>query len=206
MAQELQWQQKGNEVLIDITSESGEEITFVLNKNIINLLAGNTPKFYIFSIKIGTETEKEFFADFNGLRSVSVKTNSLKITLGTKKKSGIPAKYRGLQPVGRYSIARGESFYERYLSDDGWVRQKPYFDLYNDRQVGGGSTQKPEIKENKNTSGNLSTKKQGGIVQNQPAYKTCPTCKNEISAKFETCPYCGAVHWLPKLADVDVVV
>jgi len=207
MTQELNWKQNNNEVFIELYSEAGEQIRFMLENAVINHLAGNTPKFYIFYIQIENEEEKEYFVDFNTLKSVSSRQNSLKVTLTTSKNKSKNIKYKGLKTKGMYSIARGESFYERFLTDSGWKRQKSYFDLYNENEISESFSNKTANKNDK-TSPNANLKATTDIPaqkQQESEYANCPNCNVVINSKFDICPYCSAENF--KVNDsVDVMV
>ncbi len=207
MPQELNWKQKRNEVIIEVSSETGEQIVFIIGPTIINYLAGNTPKFYIFFVKLKNENEKEYFVDLNGLKPVASANNSLRVTLSTNKKNKTPSKYRGMKTSGMYCIARGESFYERYLTDGGWKRQKSYFDLFNDNQANQATTKinKTEHKTN-NPSNNLTAKTDIAATKvTKLEFEKCKNCSEEIPTKFDICPYCNTENY--KQSDsVDIMI
>ncbi len=207
MTQELNWKQKNNEVIIELISEADEQIRFLLEESVINYLAGNTPKFYIFYIKLKNEAEKEYFVDLNTLKSVVSRRNSLKVTLTTSKKSKTAIRYKGLKPIGMYCIARGESFYDRFLTDSGWNRQKSYFDLFNDNELSKKTENKTVENENKiPVKNNLTTKTDIPVKKQEVSeFVNCPNCKEEIHTKFDICPYCSAENY--KTNDsVDIMI
>lgn len=207
MTQELNWKQNNNEVIIELTSETGEQIRFMLEDTGINHLAGNTPKFYIFYIKLKNEEEKEYFVDFNTLKSVVSLQNNLKITLTTSKNKKANKKYKGLKAKGMYSIARGESFYERFLSISGWNRQKSYFDLFDENEISKTSANKIiNETDNKKAINNLkATTDIPAQKQKKSEYTNCSNCNVKINNKFDICPYCGAENY--KVNDnVDIMI
>ena len=199
---ELTWKQKNNNVFVIINTKSDSEINFQLEPEIINFLAGNTPKFYVFFIKIKGEKEESYFVDFNNLKPVASRQNTLRITVSKKNKM-LDSKYLGLNSVGRYCIARGESFYERFLSETGWIRQKKYFDLYNYKDVEQNIKQipTPETKENKSVRENPQAQ-----TSKKSKLKECTNCGNIISGTYEICPYCNTALYPQVEENVDVVI
>ena len=212
--QELIWQQSKNTVTIEVSTQSNEAIIFSLEPEIINFLAGNTPKFYEFFIKLKGENEKSFFVDFNNLKPVASSQSKLRITI-TKKNNFVSTKYRGIQEKGRYSIARGESFYERYLSETGWIRQKNYFNLYDYSEVTGNKTKikkepikvdVPLVKETLKVQ--TDTKKQQASTEEQTetVSKKCISCSEIIPDNYDVCPYCSTQQTEAKEKNVDIVL
>ena len=203
--QELNWYQKNNEVTISIISEKNDEINFSLEPEIINYLAGNTPKFYIFFIKLKSEKEKQYFVDFNTLKSVASTKSVLKITVGKKNKL-ISTKYQGLTTKGMYCIARGESFYERYLSDTGWIRQKKYYDLYEIEEVKTNISKEIKPKQKEIKQNDIIAENKISVKGNKPKAKLmeCKNCQEIIPGNFEVCPYCNANQFSVENLDVDI--
>lgn len=197
---ELSWKQQGNEVIITVQKENGEELNFLLEEKIINYLAGNTPKMYFFHIEINNESEKSYLVDFEKLKSIVSTKNSLKISLGKTKRKN---QYEGITPKGKYCIARGESYYDRHINDKGWQHQRKYYDLFEISDIktskkagnlivpGKNENSKEELEiqnnlSNKSSISTQSTQKSGGKL------KECINCGEIIPTKMEICPYCKA--------------
>lgn len=205
---ELTWEQHGNEVIIRIEKENAEVIYFPLDEKVINFLAGNTPKMYVFYIELNNEKEKTFLVDFDKLKSVVSNQNSLKISFGKQKQS---TQYIGISIKGKYCIARGESYHERHLDEKGWQHQRKYFDLYDIEDIKSAkkveipfvpkteekTEQKIEVKiENQQNTTTQKTESKGGKL------KECIKCAEIIPSKLEVCPYCGANQNLQKDEDI----
>ena len=203
---ELTWEQKKSNVFVIIQTKSAREINFQLEPEIINFLAGNTPKFYVFFIKLKGEKEESYFVNFNNLKPVASSQNKLRITVSKKDKM-LNSKYIGLETVGRYCIARGESFYERFLSETGWIRQKKYFDLYDYQDVKKNLKQPAanENQQNKSVPEN-SHKQTTTKLEKKSKLKECVNCGNIISGTYEICPYCSTVLYQQVEENVDIVI
>jgi translation elongation factor EF-1alpha len=200
---ELPWEQQGNEVTISIEKESGESIKFILDDKIINFLASNTPKMYVFYVELNNEKEKSWLVDFNRLKSIVSNQNSLKISIGKQKQK---IQYIGISSKGKYCIARGESYHERHLNEKGWQHQRNYFDIFDINEVKSAKKvetpiinkveEKTEIQENKSSS-----QSKGGKL------KECIKCAEIIPSKLEICPYCDANQNIQKDDDmIDISI
>lgn len=194
---QLDWAQKGREVVIHIP-KNDNKVSFYLDEDLINYLAGNTPKTYFFLIEFDNEDkENTFFIDFENLKSVVSQENSLKITIGKKIKR--KRNYGNAKPVGRYCIARGESFHERHLTENGWQHQRKYFHLYKIDDYKGTVDQPEEIKQKsveqkekvvekvENQSTKSSTQ---STSDTKSKLKECIKCQEIIPSQMDTCPYC----------------
>lgn len=204
---ELQWQQQGNEVVINLINDNFEELPFILNEKIINFLASNTPKIYVLFVELNNHGEQSYLINFNDLKSIVSHQNSLKISTNKQKKE---IQYEGVKSKGKFCIARGESYHERYINDTGWQHQRKYFDIYDVNEIKTAKkietavkheniqplTEKVESKQN--TSKQISENKGGKL-------KECIKCAEIIPSKLEICPYCGANQNSLKQKDEDIV-
>jgi len=188
---ELQWQQHSNEVIIKVSTDKFEDISFLLNEKLINFLASNTPKMYVFYIELNNEAEQSYLVDFNNLKSIVSHQNSLKITMGKQKKT---IEYSGVAIKGKFCIARGESYHERHLNENGWQHQRKYFDIYDVNEIKSAKVTETITKqENSNTTTeNTQNQATHKNISSSGKLKECVKCAEIIPAKLEICPYCKA--------------
>ena len=187
---QLTWEQTGEELVIKLPTEKGF-INFPIDKRLINHLVSNSPKVVIFKIEITSQSEKEFLIDFEGIKSLISTANSL--TKKTAVKDTITELEKTFTKLGKYCVARGESQFNKHISENGWQRQVKYFDIFDIQEVKFKTKlfndklekEKAEIAEKTkqaNAAKETDTKK-SKLVQ-------CVNCK-EIIPNIPVCPYCG---------------
>ncbi len=206
---ELLWEQQSNEVTINIEKETGENIKFILDEKVINFLASNTPKMYVFYVELNTEKEKSYLVDFEKLRSIVSNQNGLKISLGKQKQK---TQYVGISSKGKYCIARGESYHERHLTEKGWQHQRNYFDIFDISEIKSAQKVETPIKKEVIITENTNIQKQENISTQKTEtkgakLKECIKCAEIIPSKLEICPYCNANQNIQKDEDlIDISI
>lgn len=197
MLEQLIWEQTKKNVFVSIKYEN-KDIKFKLDDRILMNLIGNSPKVYFFTINIG-EDKLEFLADFTNLKPIVKSSGKLKF----KVKSASSNIISEVSTFGNYVIARGESFYDRFLGVKGWQAQEYLFNLIplelKDSVV--------KIEEKKQPTTILQETKQTEIVPEivkkttqiketipqkteKSKFQECPQCGNLITSDFDYCPHC----------------
>jgi len=208
---ELQWQQKGNDTIITVSKDNGENLNFLLEEKLINYLASNTPKIYVFHIELNNEKEKSYLVDFNLLKSMVSNANGLKIRHGKFKE---PSKFAGLESKGKYCIARGDSYYEKHLNDSGWQNQRKYFELYEFSEaktfVETINTEKKQFVPIVEEKIDEKIEIQQNTTIKQPEntnskLKQCIKCNEVIPSKLNVCPYCKSSQTAKIEEDDDMI-
>jgi hypothetical protein len=123
----LNWRQDSDGLHVVVVTPSGKEAVFTIANSFINFLMAGTPRRYLVYVKIdGCSTEEAYMLNLENLKPYINKTNGLKIS-NAKKTSGAFLK-NGVR-VGLYCMARGESYSDRFLGDNGWQTQRVYHDI-----------------------------------------------------------------------------
>lgn len=197
--QELVWKQKRQNVFITIELNE-KKIMFKLDERLIIHLIGNSPKVYFLTVNLEKESI-QFLANFTDLKPVIKTSGKLKLSI----KTSTPKKTTQVSTFGNYTIARGESFYERFLGVEGWQAQKYLFNLI-------PLDQKDVVKEIKETKTQPTELKEKGTkkhveetviekidvpeippikeTEQKSKFLECPKCQNIISTDFDICPHC----------------
>lgn len=141
--------------------------------------------------------EKSLLLNLENIKPVIKRANALVFRPGKALKkvnsiSGVNA--------GRYCIARGESYHERFLSDKGWQSVRCYFDLI-DIASGNNSCRVEPVKEN-----NVETQVAPSPVKPPSKLKTCPYCNEIIPTAMDICPYCSNKGNAPSSDDIDLSI
>lgn len=125
----LYWQQDAGGLHVRVNIPNGAECLFSIDNSLINYLLAGTPRiYYVYVLMNGTDQEETFILDLARIRPVIQRDNALKLSFrNVSHNSSIV--YNGA-PVGRYCLARGESYHDRFLSVDGWQSQRLYQDIY----------------------------------------------------------------------------
>lgn len=123
----LKWRQDSVGLHVSINNPNGGEAVFTIGSAFINFLMAGTPRMYIVYVKMdGSECETACVLDLEALRPVINKTNGLKIS--KSRKSAATFISNGTR-IGMYCLARGESYSDRFLGDNGWQAQRVYHDI-----------------------------------------------------------------------------
>lgn len=126
----LAWQQDADGLHVMASDGNGGQCRFTIDNSLINYLLAGTPRIYhVFLRMNGNDNDECYVLDLGCLRPVIQKTNALKLSLGKK---SAPRNVASGVPVGRYCLARGESYHDRFLSVSGWQSQRLYQDVYAD--------------------------------------------------------------------------
>lgn len=124
----LNWRQDSKGLHVNVDCGVNGRAEFTIGNSHINFLLAGTPRMYLVFLKMNdSDQEQQFILDLDLLRPVITKANGLKISLAKKTTS---QKTGNTAVVGRYCLARGESYHERFLSDTGWQSQRVYLDVY----------------------------------------------------------------------------
>ena len=133
----LKWRQDSVGLHVSIDAPSGKEAVFTIGNTFINFLMAGTPRMYIVYVKMdGCYDDKPFVLDLEALRPVINKTNGLKIS---KSRRSTATFISNGTRIGMYCLARGESYSDRFLGDNGWQAQRVYHDIC-EVPAGGAST------------------------------------------------------------------
>ena len=123
----LKWRQDSVGLHVSIDAPSGKEAVFTIGSTFVNFLMAGTPRMYIVYVKMdGCYDDKPFVLDLESLRPVINKTNGLKISKSRKSTATFIS--NGTR-IGMYCLARGESYSDRFLGDNGWQAQRVYHDI-----------------------------------------------------------------------------
>ncbi len=218
MQEQLNWEQKNDNVFIKFQIAE-KEITFKLDDRILIHLIGNSPKIYFFKIFVA-EFETEYLIDFSHLKPVIKSSGKLSVKFKTNQKVEPKKSF----DFGKYTIARGESYQERFLGVEGWQPQEYFFNLIPLEQS--NNISKPlvdnnfEIQTEKVDFKATDNSKQPEVLSNQEVktvepvkeqpeevskFKECPICGNIVFSDFEYCPHCFASFIKPE-KDVDFAI
>ncbi len=185
----LDWQQTGTEITIKLQTVTGE-INFLLDKSLLNHLVANSPKVVLFHIEITGQKEQTYIVDFENLISIPSTVSFLSVKIGEKKE--VDTLEKTFTPLGKYCISRGESHYNKHISENGWQRQRKYFNVYNMQEVEfktklhvaeAEKIKAEQAKKKEIVKKEEKTKKKSKLVQ-------CKSC-GEIIPNLPACPYCG---------------
>ena len=133
----LKWRQDSVGLHVSIDAPSGKEAVFTIGSTFVNFLMAGTPRMYLVYVKMdGCFDDKPFVLDLEALRPVINKTNGLKISKSRKSTATFIS--NGTR-IGMYCLARGESYSDRFLGDNGWQAQRVYHDIC-EVPAGGAST------------------------------------------------------------------
>ena len=123
----LQWRQDSVGLHVSVAAPSGKEAVFTIGSTFVNFLMAGTPRMYLVYVKMdGVYDDKPFVLDLEALRPVINKTNGLKIS---KSRKSTAAFISNGTRIGMYCLARGESYSDRFLGDNGWQAQRVYHDI-----------------------------------------------------------------------------
>jgi len=126
----LDWQQDAEGLHVRVMGPNGAQCSFSIDNSLINYLLAGTPRMYhIFLQMSGAAQEECYVLDLTALRPVIQKTNALRMSVGRRVSTTVR---RDGTVVGRYCLARGESYHDRFLAQNGWVGQRLYQDVYLD--------------------------------------------------------------------------
>ncbi|MCQ2975794.1 MAG: hypothetical protein MJ211_13415 [Bacteroidales bacterium] len=176
----LKWEQNSVGLHVYIPSSDGTVAKFTIDKSQINQLHAGTPRIYNVFARFNNQNEDVvFILDLEDLRPVIQKSSGLTITLNKSKHSSVS--YLG-QAVGRYCLARGESYQDRFLTTSGWKSQRTYYDMFDADS---------QIQEKNEPSKIINTKVEEQAKEETP--QTPPT-PPQTKGKLTICPYCGEVY------------
>ena len=166
------WQIKNNKVLCNIELE-GEKLVFELPSKILPYIISHTPKMFYFNFYINDKKYTQII-DLQGIYIPQNQKKKLKIYFNAQQD-------RSIVFDKKYSIARGESFKDRYLTPYGWQVQEYFFPIHTEKNHKDNGIEKKEHLQPK------SAKKQ---KENVGIYKECPHCGAILLSEYDYCPYC----------------
>ena len=174
----LTWMQDSDGLHVTVVSKDGKEGCFNIGKQLINLLLAGTPKIYDVFVKFNdSPSECACKLDLSDLKPYISKTNGLKIPIRKKSFSNFASSD---QIIGRYCLARGESYQERFLNQSNWQSQRIYFDVI--------------AKSVKLSTQPQQTEKAQAMNFQQPEKPQEVKPKEEPRGKLKTCAYCGEIY------------
>jgi len=190
---QLDWFQNGKNIIVKLPTAT-EIIEFPLEHDIINHLVANSPKVVHFHIKLEANEEKTYIVDFEHIKSIPSTESFLTKKVGKlEKKSAFPDM---LTSLGQYCISRGESHFNKHISELGWQRQRKYFNLYSFQEVDFKSKlkavedqQKAKVEQAKKVEVTQQIEVQKP-VEKKSKLKQCTNC-GEVIPALPACPYCG---------------
>ncbi|MBO4771336.1 MAG: hypothetical protein J5595_02225 [Bacteroidales bacterium] len=137
----LNWRQDSVGLHVSVNNPNGGEAVFTIGSAFINFLMAGTPRMYIVYVKMdGSDCETACVLDLEALRPVINKNNGLKIS--KSRKSAATFISNGTR-IGMYCLARGESYSDRFLGDNGWQAQRVYHDICAVPAGGASAVQNP---------------------------------------------------------------
>jgi hypothetical protein len=204
--EELFWEQKGNEVIIHLPLDEQKFLNFRIEEKLINNLVSNIPRLYYLYIELTGKADKIYFLDVEKLKTISSTDNLLKIKIGKPLKN---KEALGVS-LGKYSIARSESYQDRYISETGWQKTRQYFDIVDFDEYKTKQQANSYIADkSKNTDSTTKASNQNiSVGKEKPSakLKECVKCKEIIPSTLETCPYCSTNQKVPiGLDDTDSI-
>ena len=138
----LNWRQDSVGLHVSVNNPNGGEAVFTIGSAFINFLMAGTPRMYMVYVRMdGSDNDVPFVLNLENLRPVINKTNGLKIS---KSRKSTAAFISVGQRIGMYCLARGESYSDRFLGDNGWQAQRVYHDICA-VPAGGASAVQPTV-------------------------------------------------------------
>lgn len=175
----ITWEQ--NEAMVLISCEINQKvIKFRMEESIIQYITNSTPKVFYFSLNY-QENQIQEIINFDELKPIFKKQAKLSVTI----KTSVPQNQKQSISDGYYSIARGESFMERFLGMQGWQNQEYKFaiKLYDEKVVEQKEIVEPIIEK---TADNLTNQN----VQKQQTEIKCNSCGSILEQTYDICPIC----------------
>lgn len=199
---ELNWQQT-DKIVIGTVEVDERIIKFSIENRIINNLINHTPRVYFFKLNYEGK-EYDFIANFNELKPIVRKSSKLSVKVKTEKKID----NKSILDFGFYTIARGESFMERFMGIKGWQTQEYNFKLVLlDEKNKPEKTETPKvdnpIKKEQHTSTIVESENKSTNVE--PTNFKCEKCGHEITTDLDVCPSCFNLL-IPLEKDVDFTI
>ncbi len=175
--QQLEWEQKNDRSIVIHINDNNNKIGFAIDNSLVNYIVSNIPKYLYIYIELANNKEQVYFVDFDGIMSKIPTQNKLVVKISDK--FGRTSKKTNKKSKGKYSLARGESYPNRFLSDKGWQKQRKYFDLFDINDFTTEKITKPKQVETPTKVKKASSK-----------LKECIACGEIIPSKVDICPYC----------------
>jgi len=191
----LEWSQNADGLHVTVTSPTFGRAKFSVGKSLINYLLAGTPRLYFAYVKFMDENDDTvYMLDLTKLRPVISQSNGLKISLNRRESDSLVTKGKA---VGRFCIARGESYKDRFLDTKGWQAQRVYHDIVEDSpevSVSGVTATVSDVKpETPPPHASIVTDNNREIpVNNVGASKP--------QGKLKVCEYCGEIY--PSISSV----
>lgn len=187
---QLSWTQTDQIVIAKV--EIGDLILkFPIENKIINNLINHTPKVYYFKVNYDG-TEYDYIADFNGLKPVVRNAQKLSVKIRMNK----PVDKANLAECCYYTIARGESFMERYMGIKGWQTQAYNFKIIKldeaNKPINNKTQPENFIPHNTIAKEHNSTERRITKISDNKIIK-CSSCGFEIFTNIDVCPNCFAL-------------
>ena len=184
----LKWEQNNAGLHIFVPAPDGTVAKFTISTSQINQLQAGTPPVYNVFVRFNSANDEQtYILDLLQLRPVIQKSSGLTLSLGKSKQKS--TSYEG-QPVGRYCLARGESYQDRFLTVSGWKSQRTYYDMYpsNAQPVAQSA---PQPAQPKTVTPPVS---QPTPPPPAPPTQPAPPTPPKTKGKLTVCPYCGEVY------------
>ena len=181
----LKWEQNNAGLHIFVPAPDGTVAKFTISTSQINQLQAGTPPVYNVFVRFNSANDEQtYILDLLHLRPVIQKSSGLTLSLGKSKQKSTA--YDG-QPVGRYCLARGESYQDRFLTVSGWKSQRTYYDMYasNAQPVSQPAPQPAQPKPQPQEPPKSVT---------PPPQPPTPPEPPKTKGKLTVCPYCGEVY------------
>lgn len=184
---QLSWTQTDKIVIASVEIDD-IILKFPIENKIINNLINHTPKVYYFKVNYDG-SEYNYIADFDGLKPVV--RNAQKLSVKIKMNKSVDKV--SLAEFCYYTIARGESFMERYMGIKGWQTQEYNFKIIKldeaNKPIKNQTQPENLILQNTITEEHKSTKPQSTIIPDNNIIK-CSSCGFETSTNIDVCPNC----------------
>lgn len=190
---QIEWTQNDRIVVASANIEE-KIVKFKIEKKIINNLINHTPPVYFINIHKGGKIY-EFLVDFSGLRPIIMQQTKLSYTIKKTKKTA----KRPISINEYYTIARGESFQDRFLSFNGWQTQEYHFEFIlldeNDNEIAPLSSVSATPDPDRDTENIISKEnkkplKVSGIQADKLTTHECNECGTKVSIDVDICPNC----------------
>ena len=199
----LKWHQNANGINVE-TSCDGVFAQFTIDNSLIHYLLGCTPRLFIVYVQNKQGNESQYVLDLTDIKPVINRSNGLKLTVGK------PLKRNNVvtgDVCGRYCLARGESYHERFFTDKGWQSQRNYFNLFSnvssvkvEEKVVEKTEPKPIVETPQKPKtpptpppfnfDNVDTKKNVEPEKPKGKLTVCKFCGEIYPSSMSICPYC----------------
>lgn len=188
----LKWEQNNAGLHIYVPASDGSTAKFTISTSQINQLHAGTPRIYnVFARFNNDNDESVYILDLEQLKPVIQKSSGLTLSLGKSKPK--TTAYEG-QSVGRYCLARGESYQDRFLTVSGWKSQRTYYDMYPSNAQPLSQPSKPTVQQPPKPATPPVSQPVTPPQPTTPPTPPTPPAPPKTKGKLTVCPYCGEVY------------